>query len=342
MVSIYYRLCLYFQLGDAFKSKEVLRVEYTEDVGDEAGAEAGVVEVVELASSSEDEDDDAVVLPQSFAERGARQLLYHMSAAAELQQQNVSEEVVMGMIDPNNLEHVPSAVGGPEIDVIEHVSGDEKMIIDEASKLLSSAADLSMNAHKLLSQAEEMRANAYVMLEEVSGNPMVQLLLQADQGQLPDGIETGMSLKQLKRKVVSEQGDKGKMGKGSSGKVTPTKVVPSKKGKADTVTTKQGNKGRRLSTGSVVSVGPPIQGKVVPDDYPDTWPLKYRPLHVGGGPNESRVYLCQFPKCTKSITKLDPAWRHLAVDHMNSEAKCHLCTATYTHPGSMRAHLRKH
>jgi hypothetical protein len=269
-----------------------------------------------------------------------------MSAVSELQKQGVSPDVIMGLADPNNLEHTPRKGVDPVIVVSDDVSEESQLCIDEAAKLLSAAADLSMNAHKLLTQAEEMRAKAYVMLDGLSSDPVARALLQADMGELPDGIEMESSLKQLKQKVLEAQAGKQQMGEigavGGSKAGGKGKRKQSIQGPEKVVASGSGNKGRRLSTGSVVSVSPPIQGKIVPDDYPDTWPLKYRPLHVGGGPDENRVYLCQYPKCTKSTSKLDPGWRHLAVEHMKSEAKCHLCNATYTHPGSMRAHLRKH
>jgi hypothetical protein len=244
---------------------------------------------------------------------------------------------------------VSKPVEGLEVEVVEQVSEEKRKIIEEAGTLLSSAADLSTNAHKLLTQAEEMRAKAYLMLEGMSSDPMARLLLQADLVQFPDGIEGNKSLKQLKREFVQGQESKSvskgvEQGEGSGiGKTKPK----AKKGSdgPKVVKKRRSNrkgKGRRLSTGSVVSVGEPIHGYVVPDDFPSTWPLRYRPKYIGGGPRGGRIYICQYPGCGRHISKLDPSWTHLAVKHMRIPAKCPLCGKGYNHPGSMRAHMRRH
>jgi hypothetical protein len=301
-------------------------------------------DVIPLDCGSEDESDTedtpAIVQPQTFGERGARQMLYHMRCVSEFQEQNVSPDFIMGIVDPNCLEHVDSGqTPSPSLIVTDmpSLSEEQEDKVRRAGKLLSEAGELAVQAHQLLTKAEMVRGEAYQLLVGLEDDPLVRHILDPEYIEFPDGIETHKSNKQLTAEVLSTQEPTG------SGVDTDATVVYDVK-KAKRAVARKARRGvsatRKLSTGSVVSTGKRIHGYKIPDDFPESWPLKYRPHFVGGGPLENRVYICQFPKCGKRISKLDPSWSHLA-RHMKCKAKCPLCmNASYWNPCGMRAHMR--
>jgi hypothetical protein len=263
-----------------------------------------------------------------------------------MQERGVSSSFLLGLVDPNCLEHdmdeeETSPEAGIAVTDMPELSADQEASVRQAGKLLTEAGEMAIEAHRLLTQAEMLRGEAYKLLDGLEDEPIIRKILDPKTVDFPDGIEGTKTTKQFKAEVLSLQSQQEP--KGSGAETDATVVYDVKKAVKAAKRKRQGARkpARKLSTGSVVSTGKPILGYRVPDDFPGSWPLKYRPRFIGGGPNENRVYICQFPNCGAHVSKLDPCWSHLA-HHMGQKAVCPFCNASYWNPCGMRAHMRTH
>ena len=85
--------------------------------------------------------------------------------------------------------------------------------------------------------------------------------------------------------------------------------------------------------------------------FPAVWPDEMTPVYIGVG--SKRVYSCKTSGCTSAISRLPPAWSHVARDHVGRCAVCPFCWEAASHtekgkmkgfvnPNSLREHIRDH